>query len=96
MAASPANLNMGLYFEQSWAILSTIGLVNVLYGLVVISITKLSTVVLIPIITSAAGAVANGLCYYAFYSNHPLTNTLSASGFADFFWLVSRSPGVNV
>ncbi|ETS80650.1 hypothetical protein PFICI_08179 [Pestalotiopsis fici W106-1] len=81
---------MGLYFEQSWAILSTVGLVNVLYGLVVISITKLSIVVLIPIIVSAAGAVANGLCYYAFYSDHPLTNTLVASGFADIFWLIQE------
>lgn len=79
---------MGLYFEQSWAILSTIGVVNVLYGLVIISITKISTVVLIPIIVSGAGAIANGLCYYAFYSDHPLTNTLVASGFADIFWLV--------
>lgn len=78
-----------LYFEQSWAILSTIGVGNVLYGLTVISITRFSSVALIPIIVSAACAIANGLCYYAFYAEDtPTVNAAVASGFADFFWLV--------
>ncbi|KAH6651646.1 hypothetical protein BKA67DRAFT_571487 [Truncatella angustata] len=81
---------MTLYFEQCWAILSTIGIANVLYGLTVISITKFSPVVLIPIVVSAACAIANGLCYYAFYSDFPTTNTAVASGFADFFWLIQE------
>ncbi|KAI1864132.1 uncharacterized protein JN550_009152 [Neoarthrinium moseri] len=81
---------MGLYFEQCWAILSTIGLANILYGLTIVSITKFSTVILIPIVVSAAGAIANGLCHYAFYAEYPLTNTAVASGFADFFWLIQE------
>jgi hypothetical protein len=51
------------YFEESWAILSTIGLINVLFGFMIIAITSLSPLALVPIITSAAGAIANGLCY---------------------------------
>lgn len=84
-----------LYFEQCWAILSTIGIGNVLCGLTVISITKFSSVVLIPIIVSVACAIANGLCYYAFYTDYPVINTVVASGFADFFWLVCTSPSVS-
>lgn len=79
---------MPLYFEQCWAILSTIGVANVLYGLVVISITKYTPVVWIPIIVGVACAIANGLCYYAFYADYPVVNKAIASGFADFFWLV--------
>jgi hypothetical protein len=82
---------MVLYYEECWAILSTIGTANVLYGLVIISITKPTSLLLVPIIVSAAGAVANGLCYYAFYAGYPAVNTAVASGFADFFWLVSRT-----
>jgi hypothetical protein len=83
---------MELYFERCWAILSTIGIANLLYGWVVISITKFSSIVLIPIVVSAAGAIANGLCYYAFYAEYPVTNQAIASGFADFFWLVRLHP----
>lgn len=79
---------MPLYFEQCWAILSTIGVANVLYGLVVISITKYTPVVWIPIIVGVACAIANGLCYYAFYADYPVVNKAIASVFADFFWLV--------
>lgn len=48
------------YFEESWAILSSIGLINVLLGLMIIGITSLSPLALVPIITSAAGSIANG------------------------------------
>ncbi|KAF2993647.1 hypothetical protein E8E14_001364 [Neopestalotiopsis sp. 37M] len=81
---------MSLYFEQCWAILSTIGVANVLYGLVVISITKYTPVVWIPIIVSISCAIANGLCYYAFYADYPVKNKAIASGFADFFWLIQE------
>ncbi|KAK6223401.1 hypothetical protein LQW54_000519 [Pestalotiopsis sp. IQ-011] len=81
---------MPLYFEQCWAILSTIGVANVLYGLVVISITKYTPVVWIPIIVGVACAIANGLCYYAFYADYPVVNKAIASGFADFFWLIQE------
>ena len=76
------------YFEHSWAILSSIGIANVFFGLTVIGITSLSQISLLPVIVSAAGAIANGLCYYAFYADYPRTPTAVASAFADITWLV--------
>jgi len=58
--ASPA---VPVYFEESWAILSSLGLVNVLFGLMIIGITSRSPVSIVPIVVSVAGAIANGLCY---------------------------------
>lgn len=77
-----------LYFELSWAILSTIGIANFLYGLTIIAITRVTPVSLVPIVVSLAAAVANGLCYYAFYADNPRINTAVASAIADVFWLV--------
>jgi hypothetical protein len=77
-----------VYFEESWAILSSIGLVNVLFGSMIIGITSLSEISLVPIIVSAAGAIANGLCYYAFYADYPMTGTVVAAAVADLTWLV--------
>jgi hypothetical protein len=76
------------YFELSWAILSTIGLFNVFLGFMVIGIAGFSMVSLVPMIVSVAMAVANGLCYYAFYADNAVTNKAVASAFADIFWLV--------
>ena len=56
------------YYELSWAILSTIGLSNVLVGFMVVGIAGFSMVALVPLVTSLAAAVANGMCYYAFYA----------------------------
>jgi hypothetical protein len=81
---------MGVYFEGSWAILSTIGIGNVLYGLVIISITRFSVVVAVPLVVSIATALANGLCYYAFYESYPPFQQAVASGFADVFWLIQE------
>ena len=81
-----------VYFEESWAILSSIGLVNVLFGFMIVGITSLSPVSLVPIIVSAAGAIANGLCYYAFYADYPKTGTVIAAAMADITWLVSIPP----
>ena len=39
---------------------------------------------------SAAGAIANGLCYFAFYAHHPTENTVIAAAIADVAWCVSR------
>jgi hypothetical protein len=78
-----------VYFEESWAILSSIGLTNVLFGLMVIGITSLSPVSLVPIVVSVAGSVANGLCYYAFYADYPKTGTVIAAAIADVSWLVA-------
>ncbi|KAF9877159.1 hypothetical protein CkaCkLH20_05425 [Colletotrichum karsti] len=80
-----------VYFETSWAILSTIGLANVLFGFIVSGITAFSPVSLIPIIVSAAGAVANGLCYYSFYADYPLLNTAISSAFADVMWMIQEA-----
>ena len=79
-----------VYFETSWAILSSIGLVNVLIGILVIGITSLSPVTIVPIVVSSANAIADGLCYYAFYADYPKTPTAVAAAFADVFWLVSQ------
>jgi len=85
-----ATLEEPVFFELSWSILSTIGSSNVLFGLFVVSITNFSPIAAVPIITSAAAAIANGLCYYAFYmTTQPPTNQAVASAFADILWLVS-------
>ncbi len=76
------------YFEESWAILSSIGLVNVLFGLMIVGITSLSQISLVPIIVSVAGAIANGLCYYAFYADYAKNGTVVAAAVADLTWLV--------
>jgi hypothetical protein len=39
---------------------------------------------------SVAGAIANGLCYYAFYDRHPTVNTVVAAAIADVTWCVSK------
>ncbi|KAL2176405.1 uncharacterized protein P884DRAFT_278494 [Thermothelomyces heterothallicus CBS 202.75] len=81
-----------VYFELSWSILSTIGVANVLFGAFVVSITNFSPIAAVPIVTSIAAAVANGLCYYAFYrTSQPLTNQAVASAFADILWMVQEA-----
>ncbi|ROT37857.1 hypothetical protein SODALDRAFT_175679 [Sodiomyces alkalinus F11] len=82
---------MTVYFESSWAILSTICLANSLFGLMVVNITTLSRASMVPIVVSVAGAVANGLCYYAYYGDYPLVNTAAASVVADVMWLIQEA-----
>lgn len=81
-------MEVPVYFETSWSILSSIGIINILIGLLVIGITSLSPITIVPIVVSAASAIADGLCYYAFYADHPKTPTAVASAFADIFWMV--------
>jgi hypothetical protein len=82
-----------VYFELSWSILSTIGIANVLFGSLVCSITNFSQISAVPIVTSIAGAIANGLCFYAFYAEGgTLTSKAVASVFADLLWLVCATP----
>ena len=83
------------YFELSWGILSTIGLVNFLNGLMVLGIIGFAPVCLVPIVVSASGAVANGLCYVAFYTNYPPKGRAVASALADATWLVGVSPQIS-
>jgi hypothetical protein len=80
-----------VYFELSWSILSSIGLINVLYGILVVGITSLSPISILPIIVSAAGALANGMCYYSFYGEYPEIPTVVTGVCADVMWLASIS-----
>ncbi|KAF9878167.1 hypothetical protein CkaCkLH20_04205 [Colletotrichum karsti] len=80
-----------VYFELSWSILSTIGAANVLFGLLIVGITTFSQITVVPIISSAAGAIANGLCYYAYYDEgYSLRSKAAASVFGDLFWMVQE------
>ena len=76
------------YFELSWSILSTIGLFLTVAGIWATVITRLSPLHLVPIIVSVACTIANGLCYFAFYTRKPVQQRVAASVFADTFWLV--------
>ncbi|EEU37095.1 hypothetical protein NW767_008692 [Fusarium falciforme] len=81
-----------VYYELSWSILSTIGIANVLFGLMVAGITSFSPVSIVPIVTSAAGAIANGLCYYAYYDlSNPIKGQAIASAIADVLWMVQEA-----
>ncbi|KAL8358873.1 hypothetical protein RB601_008227 [Gaeumannomyces tritici] len=80
-----------LYYELSWAILSTIGLANVLFGLVIVSITSISPATLVPILVSAAAAGANGLRYAAYYHTYDTTLDAVAAALADVLWLIQEA-----
>ncbi|KAF3920954.1 hypothetical protein ABW20_dc0107987 [Dactylellina cionopaga] len=80
-----------VYFELSWSILSTIGLITFLIALMVAGIVHLTTISIIPIVVSAACAVANGLCYYAFYADNPTNSRAVAAAFADVFWFIQEA-----
>jgi hypothetical protein len=86
-------MDVPAYFELSWSILSTIGLFLTIIGVWAILITRVSPLHLVPIVVSVACAVANGLCYYAFYAEHSIRQRVVASVFADIFWLVCFSIG---
>ena len=85
-----------LYFEESWAILSSIGLLSGLLGIMIAGIISLSQIAIVPIVVSAAGAIANGLCYYAFYADYSQTPTIIAAAVADVAWLVRIHPLLEV
>ncbi|KAH7190469.1 hypothetical protein RAB80_018030 [Fusarium oxysporum f. sp. vasinfectum] len=84
MAAVP------VFFELSWSILCTICIGNVLLGCLVCGITNWTLLAAVPMFSSAAGAIANGLCYYVYYEKHPPMYTAIASVFADIFWLLQE------
>ncbi|TFK77461.1 hypothetical protein BDN72DRAFT_44765 [Pluteus cervinus] len=79
------------YFELSWSILSTLGLMSCGISISVAGIVGFNGLSAVPIITSAAGAIANGLCYYAFYSDYPTRNRVVAGAFADIAWLFQEA-----
>ncbi|KAH7014797.1 hypothetical protein EDB80DRAFT_636587 [Ilyonectria destructans] len=80
-----------VFFEVSWSILSMICMGNVLFGCVVCGITSFSLLALVPIISSAGGAIACGLCFYIYYQDNPVTNRAVASVFGDIFWLFQEA-----
>ncbi|KAJ5363639.1 uncharacterized protein N7496_009352 [Penicillium cataractarum] len=84
-------MGVSAYFELSWSILSTIGLFLTVIGVWAILITRVSPLHLVPIVVSIACAVANGLCYYAFYAEYPTRQRVVASVFADIFWLIQEA-----
>lgn len=89
MACHPEQ-NVLPYFNTSWAVLSTIGASYVLVGVMVIGIRGgVSALLLVPIIVSAACAIANGVHYYQEYLGCPPINQAVAFVFADVAWMVS-------
>ncbi|KAK2666710.1 hypothetical protein RAB80_017827 [Fusarium oxysporum f. sp. vasinfectum] len=68
-----ADAPVPLFFELSWSILCTICMGNVLLGCLVCGITNWTLLAAVPMFSSAAGAIANGLCYYVYYEKHPAT-----------------------
>ncbi|KAH7012704.1 uncharacterized protein B0I36DRAFT_369824 [Microdochium trichocladiopsis] len=89
--ASNATAVKPQYFETIWAAFSTIGLNNVLVGLMIAGIRgRFSAVILVPIVTSAACAISNGLYYYVSFSDAPAVNRAVAYAFSDFAWLVQE------
>ena len=80
------------YFQTSVGTLSAVGLFYVLVGLLIAGIIRgLPFLLLVPTVTSAGAALANGLCYYAYFTDYPVVNRGVAVGFMDTFWLVSES-----
>lgn len=79
-----------VFFELGWGILSTIGTASFFLGLLVVNVTGFSPIASVPLVSSVACAVANGLCFYAYYSGDPPTaNKAVAGAFADMLWGVS-------
>ncbi|KAH6991491.1 hypothetical protein BKA56DRAFT_611025 [Ilyonectria sp. MPI-CAGE-AT-0026] len=82
---------MAVYYETSWSILSTIGLANFFFAWIVVGVTKLTFLSAVPIVVSAASAVANGLCYYAWYMDSSKASTASAYAVADILWMIQEA-----
>ncbi|EGU86615.1 hypothetical protein FOQG_19218 [Fusarium oxysporum f. sp. raphani 54005] len=80
-----------VFFELSWSILCTICIGNVFLGCLVCGITNWTLLAAVPMLSSAAGAIANGLCYYVYYEKHPPKSTAVASVFSDIFWLLQEA-----
>ncbi|KAI9367639.1 hypothetical protein BJX61DRAFT_283620 [Aspergillus egyptiacus] len=79
-----------VFFELSWGVLSTIGVFLVFASISLTLVTKPCVLNFIPLVISVACAVANGACYYAYYTNGPETGRVAASIFADIFWMIQE------
>ena len=80
-----------VYFELSWAILSSFSLLNVVAGFLIVGITGFSSLWVVPVVCSTASAIANGLCYIAYYSDYSLNSRLPAAILADIFWCIQEA-----
>jgi hypothetical protein len=74
-----------VFFELSWSILCTICIRNVFLGCLVCGITNWTLLAAVPMLSSAAGAIANRLCYYVYYEKHLPKSTTVVSVFSDIF-----------
>jgi len=63
-------------------------------GVIVAGIVGFSFLSAVPIVVSAACAIANGLCYYSSYSHYSVNHKAIAGAFADIAWLVQEA-GLN-
>ncbi|KAL4874354.1 hypothetical protein BJY04DRAFT_17572 [Aspergillus karnatakaensis] len=91
----PSAQTAPVYFETSWAILSTIGIFLTFASASVICMTNSCALNFVPLVVSIACAFANGLVYYAYYApGHEEEQRLAASIFADLFWLI-QEPGLS-
>ncbi|KAK1512109.1 hypothetical protein CTAM01_01039 [Colletotrichum tamarilloi] len=80
------------YFEHAWSVLSIIGVFNVFLGLLIIGITSFSKLTVVPIVSSAAGAIANGLYFHAYYDKpYPLAKRAAAAAIGDICWLIQEA-----
>ncbi|KAH7096617.1 hypothetical protein BKA62DRAFT_624827 [Auriculariales sp. MPI-PUGE-AT-0066] len=89
--AASASAALPIYFESSWSILSIIGMWNFFIALILLSIIGRSKILYVPLVVSVATAIANGMCFYAFYMNYAVVNTAVASAFADIFWATQEA-----
>ncbi|OAQ57513.2 hypothetical protein VFPPC_18213 [Pochonia chlamydosporia 170] len=77
------------FIQLNVGVLSIIGLCNVLVGLMVAGISGgFTALLLVPIIASAACALAQGLDYIK-YTDYPVVNKAVANVFANLGWTVS-------
>ncbi|KAL2820165.1 hypothetical protein BDW59DRAFT_164778 [Aspergillus cavernicola] len=83
-----------VFFETSWGILATIGIFLVFASISVILITNTRALNFVPLVVSISCALANGLCYYAYYTDSAGTQELVASILADIFWMI-QEPGLS-
>ncbi|USP74844.1 uncharacterized protein yc1106_02118 [Curvularia clavata] len=79
------------YFELSWSILSTFDLLHVVAALLIVPITGFSTLWAVPVVCSITSAIANGLCYVAYYSDASTNSKVIAAALADIFWLIQEA-----
>ncbi|OAQ62462.1 hypothetical protein VFPPC_16659 [Pochonia chlamydosporia 170] len=92
--ASSTTTEIPVFLPYTPGVLSIIGLINILFGLMVAGITgKLLNILLVPIVVSAACALGNGLGYYI-YTDYAALNRAIASPFADLSWLIQEA-GLN-